>query len=98
MLCLSFSVNMLVIFDPMNQANPFELFFLMLSILLFTLIIAPLNLKQKLLLTLGLILCWTSSLSLGSNSPVYCLGIVVSITIISVFLFALNCQNQIFLR
>jgi hypothetical protein len=85
LLCLSFSVNMLVIYDPMNQANPFELFFLMLSILVFTLITAPLDLKQKLLLTMGLILCWTSSLSLGSNSPVYCLGIVVSITIVLSF-------------
>jgi hypothetical protein len=81
-LCLSLSINMLIIFDPMNQANPFELFFLMLSILLLALVLLPLNLKQRILLILGLILCWTTSLSLGSNSPVYCLGMVVSLTII----------------
>ena len=93
MLCLSFSVNMLIIFDPMNQANPFELFFLMLTILLFTLIVAPLNRKQKFLLVFGLILCWTTSLSLGSNSPVYCLGIVVSITIILSF-YLISCVHS----
>jgi hypothetical protein len=54
----------------------------MLSLLLFALVFLPLSLKQRVLLALGLILCWTSSLSLGSNSPVYCLGIVISITII----------------
>ncbi len=81
-LCLSLSVNMLIIHDAMNQANPFELFFVMLSILLFTIACIPLNAKQKALLWLGLIICWTTSLSLGSNSPVYCLGLVVSLNII----------------
>jgi hypothetical protein len=89
-LCLSLSLNMLILFDPMNQANPFELFFQMLSILLFALIILPLSIKQRVLLIFGLVLCWTSSLSLGSNSPVYCLGLVIAITIaLSLYLLAI---------
>jgi len=85
MLCLSFSVNMLIISDSMNQANPFELFFIMLSIVLFALVFIPLSLKQKSLLWMAIILSWTVSLSLGSNSPVYCLGIVTSTEIVLSF-------------
>jgi hypothetical protein len=89
-ICLSLSVNTLIINDPMNQANPFELFFIMLDILLFAFILLPLNARQKFILATGLILCWTASLSSGSNSPVYCLGIVVSLVIIlSLYLVSL---------
>jgi len=95
-LCLSLSVNMLIILDPMNQANPFELFFVMLSILLFAIACIPLNAKQKALLWMGLIVCWTTSLSLGSNSPVYCLGLVVSMNIILSFHIMANYSSEFY--
>ena len=77
-LLFGFSVYLLVSGLDRLSFHAFDLLWILAVAILFSWRIVALSKGQKAILLLALLLAWVSSLSLGSNSPVYSLGIVAS--------------------
>lgn len=68
---------------------PFELFWILFVISILAYFTIPLLFRQKAIIVIGLLLAWSSSISLGDNTPIFTSGIIASqIFVLSAFLIS----------
>lgn len=85
LLTISYSYNFFFIVDRMYLNNPFEFFWINIFVGIYVVILGFANLKQRFFIGLIFLLSWTSSISLGSNSPVYITGVLAMCNVVLLF-------------
>jgi len=89
-----FCFYLLLVYDPMYYTAPFALFWIMIYIIIFTYIMTKPTKKQIWIFMLAVLFTWSSSISMGANTPVFLSG-MLACTNFGLILYMLNKVNRL---